>query len=273
MRPDTGTQPPHAQLKLQQGIVHADPANIARTVLFFIAGHTHQQVKRAAVGAEGYVLDPFSHEAVANYLKSVGGPLVGAFGNTPPYAIFSDSLEAYGADWTPDLPAEFLKRRGYDLIPHLAELLQGGSIQADTVRHDYGKTLTELVNENYLTQMTDWAVAHHTRFRSQTYGTPAVSFSSQNLASLAEGEGAAVALFLDTPLGNLRQSRLRSRHHVRRDLHLAALARLPCDTARHEGRGGHRLHHGREPVHLPRLAVLTAAGRTSPAGRSTRPRR
>ncbi|MGA8940451.1 MAG: glycosyl hydrolase [Acidobacteriaceae bacterium] len=176
-------------LKLQQGRVHAEPTNLTRTVLFFIAGHTRQQVKRAAVGAEGYVLDPFSHLAVANYLKSVGSPLVGAFGPTPPYAIFSDSLEAYGADWTPDLPAEFLKRRGYDLIPHLAELLHGGSVQADTIRHDYGKTLTELVNQNYLTQMTEWAVAHHTRFRSQTYGTPAVSFASQNLASLAEGEG------------------------------------------------------------------------------------
>ncbi|MGA7159318.1 MAG: glycosyl hydrolase [Acidobacteriaceae bacterium] len=176
-------------LQLEQGTVHLKPTDTARTALFFIASHTRQQVKRAAVGAEGYVLDPFSHQAVSDYLKSVGRPLVGAFGDTPPYAIFSDSLEAYGADWTPNLPAEFLKRRGYDLIPHLPELLQGGSAQAQTVRHDYGKTLTELVNENYLEQMTAWAVAHHTRFRSQTYGTPAVSFTSQNLASLAEGEG------------------------------------------------------------------------------------
>ena len=160
-----------------------------RVVLFFIASHTRQQVKRAAVGAEGYVLDPFSHDAVAAHLRSVGEPLVKAFGATPPYAIFSDSLEAYGADWTPNLPSEFLKRRGYDLIPHLAELVAGGSVAADTIRHDYGRTLTELVNQNYLSQINDWAIAHHTRFRSQTYGEPAVSFSSQNLVGLAEGEG------------------------------------------------------------------------------------
>ena len=123
------------------------------------------------------------------HLDKVGEPLVKAFGNTPPYAIFSDSLEAYGADWTPTLPEEFKKRRGYDLMPHLAELVGGGSAAADKVRHDYGRTLTELVNENYLTQITDWANAHHTKFRSQTYGEPAVSFSSQNLVSLAEGEG------------------------------------------------------------------------------------
>jgi hypothetical protein len=160
-----------------------------RVALFFLQSHTGQQVKRAAVGAEGYVLDPFSHDAVATHLQAVGEPLVKAFGDTPPYAIFSDSLEAYGADWTPSLPAEFKKRRGYDLMPHLPELVAGGSPAADTIRHDYGKTLTELVNENYLVQINSWAKSHHTQFRSQTYGEPAVSFSSQNLASLAEGEG------------------------------------------------------------------------------------
>jgi hypothetical protein len=165
------------------------PSTTPRTALFFIASHTRQQVKRAAVGAEGYVLDPFSHNAVANHLKAVGEPLVQAFGDTPPYAIFSDSLEAYGADWTPTLPAEFLKRRGYDLLPHLPELVAGGTPAAEKVRHDWGQTLTELVNENYLTQINNWAIAHHTKFRSQTYGEPAVSFSSQNLAALPEGEG------------------------------------------------------------------------------------
>jgi len=165
------------------------PKPTPRTALFFISSHTKQQVKRAAAGAEGYVLDPLSHQAVANHLKSVGEPLLKAFGPTPPYAIFSDSLEAYGSDWTPDLPTEFKKRRGYDLLPHLPELVAGGTPEAETVRHDWGKTLTELVNENYLTQINNWAIEHHTKFRSQTYGNPAVSFSSQRLAALPEGEG------------------------------------------------------------------------------------
>nr|WP_128914888.1 glycosyl hydrolase [Granulicella sibirica] len=165
------------------------PSTSPRVALFFIAGHTRQQVKRAAVGAEGFVLDPFSHQAVATHLEKVGEPLVKAFGDTPPYAIFSDSLEAYGADWTPTLPWEFNRRRGYNLIPHLPELVAGGTPAAEKVRHDYGRTLTELVNENYLTQINKWAIARNTKFRSQTYGEPAVSFSSQNLAGLPEGEG------------------------------------------------------------------------------------
>ncbi len=160
-----------------------------RVALVFIASHTHQVVKRAAVGAEGWVLDPFSHQAVAHHLQAVGAPLVKAFGATPPYAIFSDSLEAYGADWTPNLPAEFRQRRGYDLLPHLPELAAGGTPSAQAVRHDWGRTLTELVDENYLTQINNWAIAHHTKFRSQTYGEPAVSLASQRLVALPEGEG------------------------------------------------------------------------------------
>ena len=176
------------QLKPEQE-KNLPPGTGPRTALVFIAGHTGQQVKRAAVGAEGWVLDPFSHQAVATHLHAVGEPLVKAFGATPPYAVFSDSLEAYGADWTADLPAEFSKRRGYDLLPHLPELVAGGTPEAESVRHDWGKTLTELVDENYLTQINTWAIAHHTQFRSQTYGEPAVSLFSQRLVALPEGEG------------------------------------------------------------------------------------
>ena len=176
------------QLKPEQE-KNLPPGTAPRTALVFIAGHTGQQVKRAAVGAEGWVLDPFSHQAVATHLHAVGEPLLKAFGATPPYAVFSDSLEAYGADWTADLPAEFSKRRGYDLLPHLPELVAGGTPEAESVRHDWGKTLTELVDENYLTQINTWAIAHHTQFRSQTYGEPAVSLFSQRLVALPEGEG------------------------------------------------------------------------------------
>jgi hypothetical protein len=177
-------------LQLSGSQIAIAPSGKARTAVFFIQSHTGQQVKRAAVDADGYVLDTFSHEAVAKHLEKVGEPLVRAFGATPPYAIFSDSLEAFGADWTPKLPEEFKKRRGYDLIPRLPELAAGGTPGADTVRHDYGKTLTEMIEENYLKQIADWAAAHHTKFRSQTYHESAVSFSSQNIPQLAEGEGA-----------------------------------------------------------------------------------
>jgi hypothetical protein len=159
------------------------------TVLYFISSHTKQQVKRAAYGAEGYVLDHFSRAAIDEHLDDVATPLLKAFGNQPPYSVFSDSLEVYGSDWTAQLPAEFQKRRGYDLIPHLPELIAGGTSQAKAVRHDWGQTLSELVRDNYLTPITQFAAQHHSLFRSQTYGEPAVTLADEAIPNLPEGEG------------------------------------------------------------------------------------
>ena len=171
------------------GRIAVAPGQRGRVVLFFIASRTGQMVKRAAVDADGFVLDHFSTKAVQSHLNLVANKLIAAFGDNPPYAVFSDSLEVYGADWTDDLLPEFQKRRGYDLTPHLPELWSGTGPGAAAVRHDWGVTLTELVNERYLTPVNEWAKAHHTKFRSQTYGEPAVSLSSASLATLPEGEG------------------------------------------------------------------------------------
>ncbi|GAA3750333.1 glycosyl hydrolase [Terriglobus aquaticus] len=159
-------------------------------VLYFIASHTKQMVKRAAVGGEGYVLDHMKRAAIDTHNREVSDKLLQGFaGNKPPYAVFSDSLEVYGSDWTGSLPEEFKKRRGYDLIPHLPELWQGGTPQAEAVRHDWGVTLSDLVRENYLKPMADFAAAHGTKFRSQTYGEPAATLIDDLTPQLAEGEG------------------------------------------------------------------------------------
>jgi len=160
-----------------------------RTALIFIASHTKQTVKRAAFGAEGFVLDHFSRAAIDAHLAGVATPLLNAFGDQPPYAVFSDSLEVYASDWTANLPEEFLARRGYDLIPHLPELVAGGSPQAEAVRHDWGRTLSDLIRENYLAPVTSFAAEHHSRFRSQTYGEPAVTLADEAVPNLPEGEG------------------------------------------------------------------------------------
>jgi len=160
-----------------------------RVVLFFISSRTGQQVKRAAVGAEGFVLDHFSLQAIQNHLKTVADPLIEACGKNVPYSVFSDSLEAYESDWTPDLLDEFRARRGYDLTPHLPELVAGTTSEAADLRYDWGRTLAELIDDHYLTPLNTWAREHHTRFRSQSYGTPAVTLSSNALVDLPEGEG------------------------------------------------------------------------------------
>lgn len=168
-----------------------------RTLLVLMLSRTGQQLKRPGLGGEGYVLDHMSASAVQRHLAMVGEPLLKALGPNKPYAVFSDSLEVYGADWTDDMPAEFKKRRGYDIVPLLPSLFIETPNSA-AVRYDWGQTLTELMEERYLTPITDWAKKNGTRFRSQTYGLPPVTLSSQRLVSLAEGEGNTWRTFSST---------------------------------------------------------------------------
>ncbi len=166
-------------------------AGADRTVVLFIASRTVMMVKRPAEGAAGFVLDHFDRAAIRTHLNAVGDRLLSAFGDHPPYAVFSDSLEDYGSDWTPDLLAEFQRRRGYDLTPHLPALIGDVGPETAAIRHDWGQTLTELANENFLAPMHAWAQEHHTLLRSQSYGFPPVTLSSNRYEDLPEGEGKA----------------------------------------------------------------------------------
>ena len=103
--------------------------------------------------------------------------------------MFCDSLEVYGADWTSALLDEFRTRRGYDLRPLLPMAEFGAGERADTIRRDYGRTLTELFEERFLVPMHEWAAKKGVRFRVQNYGVPPASFASARHVDIADGEG------------------------------------------------------------------------------------
>ncbi len=146
-------------------------------------------VRRPALNAEGFVLNHYDPAAVRHYLSSVGEPLLDAIGPIRPYAMFCDSLEVDDSDWTPDLLAEFQRRRGYDLRPHLPSLALDLPDSA-ALRHDWGQTLSELLDDHFLAPIQAWSREHGTRFRAQAYGIPPATLWSSSLADLPEGEGA-----------------------------------------------------------------------------------
>lgn len=168
----------------------SETAQSPNEVLFFVSSRTGMQVKRPAVGAEGYVLNHLDKTATEHYLNNVGDRLLQAFGSNPPYAVFCDSLEVYNQDWTPDFLAEFQRRRGYDLKPHLPALIADVGPTTLEIRRDWGKTLTELYNERFLQTLHDWSKRNKTLLRVQNYGVPAVSLSGYEYVDLPEGEGA-----------------------------------------------------------------------------------
>jgi hypothetical protein len=157
-------------------------------VWFFISSRTGMQLKRPGIGGEGFVLDHYSRPAIELHLKAVGDRLMTAF-QPRPYAIFCDSLEVYGGDWTPDFPAEFERRRGYSIVPLLPALVTDMGDVTRQLRHDWGRALTELTEANFYQPVEQWATRNHTQFRIQGYGLPPAAISSYALADLPEGEG------------------------------------------------------------------------------------
>lgn len=167
------------------------------TVVALYCGRTRQQVKRAAPGGEGLVIDHFDKEAVRNYLERFDK----AFeenGVKPPHTFFNDSYEVYGADWTPRLLDEFEKRRGYRLQNYFPDFLRAESQKTDRSRRlisDYRQTIGELLLENFTTQWTDWAHMHGSITRNQAHGSPANLIDIYAAVDIPECEGFGLSDF------------------------------------------------------------------------------
>jgi alpha-L-rhamnosidase len=178
----------YERVPVMGGRLTMGPGAGPRVGLLAYARLTGQNVKRAAVGAEGPVLDHYSAAAVEAHLHAVGDPMLDAVPAELIGSVFCDSLEVYGADWTTRLPAEFARRRGYDILPVLYRLTVDGP-DAARVRADYHRTLAELYEENFVGGCQRWAASRGVPFRIQSYGTPPATISSYRYADLFEGEG------------------------------------------------------------------------------------
>jgi hypothetical protein len=180
---------PYRELEIDNQVAQLPADRGAGEVLFCIAGHTGMKVKRASVGAEGYVIDHYDERVVNKFITTVAEPELKACVANPPYAVFCDSLEVAGEDWTGTFLAEFQKRRGYDLRPYLPALAGDDSDRNKDIRHDWGKTLTELFIHHFLLPVQRWSKEHATRLRIQGYGTPPAALFCYEYADLNEAEG------------------------------------------------------------------------------------
>ncbi len=175
--------------KVKEGTLQWNaPAGTWRVVVLYV-GRTLQQVKRAAPGGEGYVMDHLDKGAVGRYLSRFDK----AFkeNNTPfPHTFFNDSYEVYGADWTPGFLEAFAKRRGYKLEEHFPEFLDKTRSDATArVVSDYRETMSELLIENFTDQWTAWAHSHGCITRNQAHGSPSNLIDTYAAVDIPECEG------------------------------------------------------------------------------------
>lgn len=90
---------------------------------------------------------------LGRYESLLGPKLIGSHGLR---AMVNDSWEAGAQNWTPELAAEFLRRRGYSLIswlPALTGRIIGSAEETDRFLWDFRRTLGELLTENHYGQI------------------------------------------------------------------------------------------------------------------------
>ncbi|UYO97112.1 glycosyl hydrolase [Microbacterium sp. M28] len=173
---------------VEDGVLHIPAGNGPRLLLLCTARLTGQQVKRAAVGAEGPVLDHFSRAATEAHIAAVCDPLLDAVPAELLGSVFCDSLEAYAADWSLGVFEAFRAKHGYDPVPVLHRLHTGSAAGRD-LRADYYGTLTALYEQNFVVPLRAWAAGRGVPLRIQGYGEPPAGISSYRFADAFEGEG------------------------------------------------------------------------------------
>jgi hypothetical protein len=164
-------------------------------LIALFVGKTLQQVKRAAPGGQGYVLDHLNKEAVQRYFAKFDKAF--AENNTPyPHSFFNDSYEVYGGDWTPGLLDEFEQRRGYRLQDYFPELLADGATEASAnVIADYRETVSDVLKENFTQTWTDWAHSHGVTNRNQAHGSPGNLLDLYAIVDIPECESYGITDF------------------------------------------------------------------------------
>jgi hypothetical protein len=169
------------------------------TLYALFEGLHGKMVERAAPGGEGYAIDHFSAEAAKNYFKKFDEAFKG-YDLSYLRSFFNDSYEvddAKGqANWTPQLLAEFRKRKGYSLEDHLSALF--GKDEADKnsrVIYDYRSVIDELLLEHFTIAWKKWAASKGKMVRNQSHGSPANTLDLYSVVDIPETEGEDILRF------------------------------------------------------------------------------
>ena len=167
------------------------------------------EVINGAPGAAGPVLDHFNSEAVNRYLYNMSDKIEGQIGPLKDNirALFTDSMELEGANWTNDLAEEFQKRYGYDITEWLPFILfkigsMGSALNYDPVvpvtedfqkeiqraRYDFEDFKAKLMQERFTETYLAWCHQLGVKARAQAYGRGFYPLENAMGYDIPEGE-------------------------------------------------------------------------------------
>ncbi len=149
------------------------------------------KVKRAAPGGEGFVIDFFSRKAMYRFLEPFDQVLrkLSSVTTLRPRAVYHDSFEVMGENWTDDFIEQFKKRRGYDLRFYLHALVGDAPAELVTrVRSDFRQTIDELLLEESVLPWVEWSHRHGFLVRYEAHGSPGNLLDLYSAADIPESE-------------------------------------------------------------------------------------
>jgi hypothetical protein len=167
------------------------------------------EVINGAPGASGPVLDHFNDEAVSKFLWHMSDTISARTGPLSQHlrALFTDSMELEGANWTGDMQKEFIHRRGYDIVPFLPFVLfRTGAMGNVTdykygaaygtefddmmrrMRYDFETTKAEILEQRFLAIFASWCRGLGVKSRMQAYGRGFFPLESSFAVDIPEGE-------------------------------------------------------------------------------------
>ena len=153
---------------------------------FFVLSQHRNHVGKPSRGAEGLVIDHCSRRATDNFLRQMVAPITEQVPGIR--ALFCDSIEVEGHNWSGVLMEEFRRRRGYDLTPYIYALWGDMGDVTPHIRYDYSLTMSELTVENFFDPLTEFAHEQGTLSRIQAHGTWGDILRVYAAADIPEGE-------------------------------------------------------------------------------------
>jgi len=149
--------------------------------VIYRSGHTTTGtlIQPAAWKATGLECDKMNPEAVSFHMDHIISEIKDHLGDligTGFTHVHFDSYEAGTPSWTPKMPDEFLKRRGYDITPYLP-ILAGqavGDNVSDSMKFvsDFDATIKDLYRDVYFTTIAKKLKVAKLTFLCEPYGGP-----------------------------------------------------------------------------------------------------
>lgn len=149
--------------------------------IIYRMGHTTSGtlIQPAQWQATGLECDKMSQLAVDYHLDHVIGEIKKHLGDligTGFTHVHFDSYEAGVPTWTPDMPAEFLKRRGYNLRSYLpafaGRVIYANKSDSLKFLKDFDATIKDLYRDVYFKSISKKLADAHLNFLSEPYGGP-----------------------------------------------------------------------------------------------------